>query len=471
MGAKHTMFVRLYQQYKICFEISLKKIIPILIILLSNLAVAQENPRFSLLAKRKTVSESNGSIGINPQFSYKMIEPNQDLRKVNILLDEREEGVIKDKSLTVGTSLILISDYQRSNTDSKFAYLMRHPTSANQIGTEVSEAVVHSFHLAFTGAVTNWLTAFAEILYNPEQSFGEGTITSLGRNQLQLRKGFVVFGDLRKFPIYFSIGKMDAPFGQIGSVNPFTNSTMWHAFGGLGYGAQLGFKKWGIQANIMAVQGGAQFRAMHTPVGDSTNVPSEINNFTADLNYTLRIGNGFKFLFGGSYLHGSAYCQDFPVFHFEACGKNNPAVSIYANLKIKDRFTLMGGYAETLEVWPGTHNPNPPLDVYEASKVTSLDIGIKYDINLRGKIKYALSGEFSDLHSGPFGAPWERQNQIVVGFSGMIWNSSKLFIELFRTDGYVPLNFISGGNLDPGETHCVRDAFSHGVVLGCQITL
>ena len=173
---------------------------------------------------------------------------------------------------------------------------MRHPTSNNQIGTEVSEAVIHSVQLSFTGTVNNWLATYMEILYNPQQSFGSGTITSLERNQIQLRKGFVVFGDLNDFPLYGAIGKMDAPFGQPGSVSPFSNSTMWHAFGGLGYGAQLGFKKWGLHATFMAVQGGAQFRAMHTPVGDSTNVPSMLNNYTADINYTLVIGDGFKFL-------------------------------------------------------------------------------------------------------------------------------------------------------------------------------
>ncbi|MFT5144186.1 MAG: hypothetical protein ACI80V_000790 [Rhodothermales bacterium] len=43
----------------------------------------------------------------------------------------------------------------------------------------------------------------------------------------------------------------------MGSVSPFTNSTMWHAFSGLGYGAQLGLKTGGLKAVFMAVQGGA----------------------------------------------------------------------------------------------------------------------------------------------------------------------------------------------------------------------
>jgi len=441
----------------------MRKIILILL-LLSNWAVAQDN--------KDTIS--NKIVVINSEFSYKMLEPNQDLRKVNIFIEERKRGAVKNKGLTIGVSLIPLLDFQNSNTDSKFAYLMRHPTSNNQIGTEVSEAVIHSFQLSFTGTINNWLAAYMEILYNPEQSFGAGTITSLGRNLLQLRKGFVVFGDLNDFPIYGVIGKMDAPFGQTGSVSPFSNSTMWHVFGGLGYGAQLGFKKWNLHATVMAVQGGAQFRAMHTPVGDTTSVPSMLNNFTADINYTLQIGSGFKFLFGGSYLHGSAYCQDFPIVHFKPCSDNNPAVTGYGTITILDRLIVMGGFATTLEVWPGTHNPTPPLDVFEASKVTSLDVGISYDFNTQGKIVYSVSGEFSDFKAGPDGSPWERQNQIILGFSGMVKKSSKFFLELFRTEGFAPLNFISGSNpfepFPPGETHSQSDVITLGIVLGAIIT-
>lgn len=442
----------------------MKKIL-LLSLLFSHWAFAQTNSE----------ENTNPSIGINSELSYKLLEPNQDLRKVILLLEERKKAAMKDRSLIIGASLISIFDYQNSNTDSKFGYLMRHPTANNQIGTVVTEAVVHSFQLSLTGAINNWLTVHSEILYNPEQSFGTGTITTLERNQLQLRKGFIVIGDLTKYPLYGAIGKMDAPFGQVGSVSPFTNSTMWHAFGGLGYGAQLGFKKWNIHATFMAVQGGAQFRAMHTPVGNSTNVPSKLNNFVADLNYTIEAGEETEVVVGASYLDGSAYCQNFPVKHFNACDNRNPAYTYYGRLKVSDRFLLMGSFAKTTELWPGTFNPNPPLNIFPAAKVTSMDLGAKYNLNSDGKVLYTISGEFSDFRAGPDGSPWERQNQIVLGFSGLINNSSKLFVELFRTDGYVPLNFITGSApfepFPPGTTHSVNGAKSHGIVIGGQITL
>ena len=424
---------------------------------------------------QSTDSESSKfKLEINSPFTYRMLEPNQNLRKVSILMDEKKEGNLDNSKLIIGTSLIAIGDYQVSNTDSKFAYLMRHPTSNNQIGKAVSEAVIHSFQVSLTGNVTSWLSSHAEILYNPEQSFGTGIITDLNRNQLQLRKGFVVIGDLRKFPVYGALGKMDSPFGQMGSVSPFTNSTMWHAFGGLCYGAQVGFKKWNIHATVMAAQGGAQFRGMQTLVGDSTNVPSLVNNFVADLNYTVQFTDDISFRFGGSYLLGSAYNHAFPVKHFEPGIYNNPAVTTYGMFNYKDRIIIKGSYAKTSKVWEGTHNPTPPLNVFEAFRVSSFDAGASYLFNPDKNVAYTASLEFSDFVAGPNGSPWERQNQYILGFSALIKQSSKLFIEGFFTQGYAPLNWISGSNdfepFPPGVTLANADAQSFGVVLGCQIT-
>ena len=439
----------------------MKKLI-LLFLFIGNYIIAQSN--------ETTINQ----VTFNSEFTYKMLEANQDLRKINILLENKQNSHINTNTLVIGTSLISIFDYQSSNTDSKFGYLMRHPTSSIQIGKTVSEVAIHSFQVSFTGTVNNWLSAHAEVLYNPQQSFGSGTITDLNRNQLQLRKGFVLIGDLNSFPFYGAIGKMDAPFGQTGSVSPFTNSTMWHAFGGLGYGAQIGFKKGGFHAKFMAVQGGAQFRAMHMPVSD-TNVPSKLNNFIFDANYEFRLTTNIDFYFGGSYLHGSAYNQEFPVTHFAAGKNNNPAYTYYGKIKVNDRLVVKGGFAKTLKVWEGTHNPSPPLNIFEASKVSSLDLGVKYNIIESSDFKYTLSSEFSNFRSGDDGSPWERQNQIVFGFSALYKKSSKLFIELFRTEGFAPLNFISGSNPnDPfpqGVTHSDRDANSFGVVVGAQITL
>ncbi len=285
---------------------------------------------------------------------------------------------------------------------------------------------------------------------------------------------YKVFGNLNKSPFYSAVGKMDAPFGQMGTVNPFTNSTMWHAFGGLGYGAQIGYNKGGLHAKIMLAQGGAQFRALHVPVGNATAVPSKLNNLVADLNYKLVISDKVNLKAGASYKKGGAYCQGFPVFHFTPCEENNPEYTVYGTLDVNNRLIVMASFAKTFDEWEGTFNPTPPLNIFEASKVSSLSLGAKYDLNKVGKIKHTLSGEFSNFIAGPNGAPWERQNQYVLGYQALMNKSAKLFVEIFRTEGFAPLNFISGSAdfdpFPPGTTHSDRDANSMGIVLGAQIS-
>ncbi len=425
------------------------------------------------LAVSSQTTFAQAPILTNPTYSYTMLESSQDLKKTQLLLQERKEGHLPDQGLTIGGALIGIADFQQSSDDSKFAYLMRHPTSSNQIGKQVSEAVLHSFQIGLTGTVNSWMAAHAELLYNPEQSFGSGTITDLNRNQVQLRKGYILLGDLNKSPWFAALGKMDTPFGQTGSVNPFTNSTMWHAFGGLAYGAQIGFMKNGLEVTAMAVQGGAQFRAANTPVGDTTSVPSQLNNFVLDVNYAIDLGSENSLEIGVSYLHGSAYNQPFPVVHFQPGTFANPAVTGYGRLEIGKQLVVKGGYAQTLEAWPGTHNPTPPLDVFEASKVSSKDVGLSYTLNPEASILWTVSGEFSDFRSGPDGAPWERQNQYALGYSGLFNQSTKLFVEVFRTEGFAPLNFISGSDdfapFPPGTTHSKSDVITHGIVIGGQL--
>ena len=415
-------------------------------------------------------SENQRTIVANSAMNYRLLEPNQHIRKVDVLLDAKSTEALSAGRIYVGASLIALVDYQASNRDSKFGYLMRHPTANNQIGKTVSEAVLHSAQIMVAGSITDWLAVYSELLYDPEQSFGAGTITSLTRNQLQLRRGFILFGNLSRFPVYGAVGKMDVNFGNQDSVSPFTNSTMWHAFAGLGYGAMVGVDAGGFNASFTAVQGGAQFRALHMPVED-TNVPSRLNNFVVDASYTIDIGEASTVQLGASYEGGSAYCQGFPVQHFMPCDEANPASTFYGNVNTP-RLRIVGGFAKTADEWPGSFNPAPPLDMWPASKVSSLVAGASLVVSDNGTNAFTISGEFSNFVAGPDGSPWDRQNQYVLGGSLLINRSSKLFIELFRTEGYAPLNFISGGNFeDPGVTHSDRDARSHGIVFGGQIVL
>ena len=369
-------------------------------------------------------------------------------RKQRLLLERRDDGTLAPDNLYLHGAVTAIATYQTSNRDDKFGYLMRHPTAKNQVGDTVSEATVHSAQLGFTGTLGDWLTGHAAMLFDPEQSFGDGTNTDIDRNQIQMRRAYVLFGNLDESPFYASLGKMTVPFGLTDTVNPFSASTVWHVFGGLANGVTVGYTNDGLNLSVMGIQGGAQFRAANTPV-KGTAVPGSLNNFAADANYSFGLGQAATLLLGGSYQHGTAYCQGFPIVHFGACEDNNPAFDLYGRL-VYDDLTLKAEFARTTEVWPGTFNPGIPQ--FAASKVTSFDLGAKFRHDT-GVGPVDLSAEFSRLVAGPDGAPWERQDQFVLGAAWIAQPAAKLFTEYIHVEGYSPLNFLSGGSVrdDRGE--------------------
>lgn len=405
-------------------------------------------------------------VRVDHKLSYEILDPTTKAnRKQLLLLQKSLTGEFSPDSVYLGGAVTAILDYQKSNRDGKFAYLMRHPTENNQRTRTASEAIVHSAQLSLTGNIGGGFTGHMQALYNPTQSFGDGTITSLERNQVEMREAYILFGNLNYSPFYSSIGKMVTPFGLTDTPNPFTASTVWHAFGGLAYGISLSYSKYGLNLRMMTVQGGAQFRANNTSV-DGTNIPSKLNNHVADASYTWDLDSeGSTAMMGVSYQRGSAYCQDYPVVHFNSCADNNPAYDIYLQIH-RHGWMLQAEYAHTLDVWPGTFNPTIPD--YKASKVTSWDVGGKYSFTPSG-IPIDISLDFSRFIAGPAGSPWEKQDQIVFGVATLLTPSTKFFGEIIHTDGYAPLNFISGGNLGPGVTHSDRDATSNILLLGANI--
>ena len=404
---------------------------------------------------RGTVPEVNGPgyVRVDPGYGYAILDPTTDInRKQRLILERKRNGTLAPDTLHVQGAVTAVVDYQTSNRADKFGYLMRHPTASNQVGKEVSEAVVHSAQLGASAMLGDWIAAHGVMLFNPEQSFGKGTNTDLERNQVQVRRAYVLIGNLERSRLFASLGKMAVPFGLTDTVNPFTASTVWHAFGGLANGVAAGYVGESLNLTAMGIQGGSQFRAVNTPV-EGTNVPSKVNNFAVDANYTFRPGLIGKLLVGGSFLHGSAYCQDFPVAHFMPCRDNNPAFDVYARLE-SGNLLLKGEFARTLDAWPGTFNPGMPE--FAASDVTAFDIGARYRLEFYGG-PVDLSAEFSRFTAGPDGAPWEQQDQFVVGASWFVRPSVKLFAEYVRVEGFAPLNFISGGSVRDEDGNVLAD--------------
>jgi len=417
-----------------------------------------------------TETYSENLVGRNSEYSFNMLDHAvRTNTKQKYQLNALRDGML-DSKLTLGGQITAIGNYQNANENSKFGWLMRHPTSSNQIGENSSEAVIHAVNINMTARLTNDLTGYVELLYNPEQNFASGsTITGLPRNNVNLSRAYILWGNLNKSPVYASLGKMDIPFGWNDTVSPFTNSTNWHSFAGLAYGGLVGYAADNIHLRAMAVQGGAQFRNANTPVS-GTNVPSKLNNFALDANYTTVLNHDVTLNIGASYQYGSSYCQEYVntpetahttpkliqgvtrnqspqgVQHFNPCKENNDAAAVYVVYKDAKKM-LVAEFAETLNVWPGTHNPYIPQ--FEAVKNKTFTLGGRYSADVGLSKPVDFSTEFSRYRAGASSSPWEKQDQLVFGTSYFLTPSVDIFAETIFVKGWVPLNFLSGGN--PGS--------------------
>ncbi len=425
------------------------------------------------LLSRET-SEVNGNqneintnfISVDSEYNFNILDHAERTNTKQLYQLQYKKNNFQSSNLIIGGQVTALINYQQANENTRFGWLMRHPTSNNQIGTVVSEAVIHSSNINATANFGDSFTGYVELLYNPEQNFSSGsTITGLPRNNVNTRRAYILWGDLNQSPLYASVGKMDIPFGWNDTVSPFTNSSNWHSFAGLAYGALAGYYDENFHLRAMLIQGGAQFRNANTPV-DNTNVPSRLNNFAVDANYNFQFSPDENLNIGLSYQYGTAFCQEYEndpstfviagpnrinaqpqgVRHFQSCSDNNDAIAAYA-IYDNDDFRLFTEYASTLDVWPGTANPYIPQ--FDAEKSEAFSIGARDGLDFGFSSNIIFSLEFSRFKAGASGSDWEKQDQLVLGGSYFLQPNLNFFAELIRVDGWVPLNFLSGGN--PGS--------------------
>ena len=94
----------------------------------------------------------------------------------------------------------------------------------------------------------------------------------------------------------------------------------------------------------------------------------------------------------------------------------------------------------------------------------------------RAPARWTFPREFSRFDAGPDGAPWEHQDQLVLGAAWFVRPGAKLFVEYIRIDGFAPLNFISGGSIrdeegavTPDRTISDRSARSDVIMAGVRL--
>ena len=119
-------------------------------------------------AASESGSAAAGFVRVDPKLGYEILDPTTNInRRQRLILERRKDGTLAPSGVHVQGAVTAIANYQSSNRDDRFGYLMRHPTSANQVGDTVSEATIHSVQFGLTGLLGDWVTANAEFLLHP----------------------------------------------------------------------------------------------------------------------------------------------------------------------------------------------------------------------------------------------------------------------------------------------------------------
>ncbi len=292
------------------------------------------------------------SIRTNAAHTDRMLDWQENLTGKSItLLANRANGVLQPNSLYLGGGIKGGLMYQRTDAPGQFPILSRFPFFSPSTDKEAGVFAINNAALAFTSTFGDWTTFYMQPEYS-ETDFARD------QDEMQLRKAFVVFGNLERSPFYAAFGRKTIDFGNFDSYNAFTHNEGAHYF--LAHSDQpvleLGFYKNGFKLTGSAFSAGRQLRVAYA--GEENN----IGNYAFNAEKEFRFGRNLdkSFSIGGGYLHDTIYRNNFTAHTFQGIQNGTPptnffsyrnsAVNGFAEYNSKF-FDAMLEYTTTLEPW------------------------------------------------------------------------------------------------------------------------
>ena len=311
--------------------------------------------------------------------------------------------------------------YEETNVSGKFPILSRFPNQHS--GTTGSRWVTNNAAVGLTAKLGSWITLFAQ----PE--FSE--IEFVGQDEVQLRKAFVMVGNLSQVPFYAYYGRNTVDFGAMNAYNPFTHTVNNHSFrvDSEDPVIGLGFYRDGLHLVATAIHSGRQLRVADSPGSDGYD-----ENFALHASYAFESGD-FRGRVGGGYLHSTIYNRTIP--HHPGAGfdaavrgskeeRRNGAWDVFVEVGYGP-FSIGGEYTATTEKWPATDH-----------RVSALNGQFAYDFSLF-EMPTRLSFVYGVGRVGPDDTEYERLTQLVVGAETQVTKNFSLGVEYVRNSAFVPL--------------------------------
>lgn len=355
---------------------------------------------------------------------------------------DKELLILENNASTPFVPTLILSGQARlsllaasTNTEDKFSYMGRFPTDFS--GNSATDARIVQANSALTAHLSPWINLYGELLFSDVFSFPDHK-----QGSLQMRQAFAVFGDLTQSPWYGLIGKKNAPFGDMSTLSPFSQSLVWHYFGTLHEGIGGGYAGSNFRATVMALNGGRGIR-----VADSS-TKGQLNNLAANLTFQggdsslgYRLGAGF--LLGTIYDGNVAEHLD-PLIS----GPLNSAWDINGQLLL-GKWTFEGEFVSTANDWPVTQN-----------RVLAYRTEMAYDSFLFAcPTRYSVS--WSEGIQGPIDSEFQFNQQLVLGMAFDLGPNAMASLEYVRSLGFAPLMNIT----TVSDRDVVQDSFVGGLTI------
>lgn len=281
------------------------------------------------------------------------------------LLANRADGVLQPNSLYIGGALQGGFMYQKTEVDGQFPLLSRFPFFSNRTDDEAGVFAINNAALTFTSTFGDWTTLHLQPEYSETEYPGE-------QDELQMRKAFVVFGNLQRSPFYAAFGRKTIDFGNFDSYNAFTQNEGQHYFWAVSDQPvlELGYYNQGWKFTGTAFSGGRQLRVA---LADEEN---NIANYAFSAEKEFLLPGRSAFTLGGGYLHDTIYRDNFTAHTFQGRSTGTPPANFirYRNSAVNafaeynsPFLDAMVEYTTTLEPWAAAIPQTPdgtPLPAY-----------------------------------------------------------------------------------------------------------
>ena len=398
-------------------------------------------------------------------------------------LVHRQRGVLAPNSLYIGAGFKGGLMWQKTSEPGQFPLLSRFPFFSDRTDDQAGVFAINNAALSFTSTFGDWTTLYMQ----PEYSE-----TEYGRDQdeFQLRKAYVVFGNLDKTPFYAAFGRKTIDFGNFDTYSAFTHSEGQHYFHAVSDQPvlEVGYYKNGLKLTASALSAGRQLRV--ALAGEDNN----LGNYAFNAEKEFLVGNTGSFTVGGGYLHDTIYRDNFTAHTFQGRANGTPpanfieyrnsAVSAFAEYNSRF-FDAMVEYTTTLKPWgavipqdaDGNVNPAYLIDpLGSPNDIDNIDFDEKLSVLVaQARIKPMVNGrplaiaatgswgnigdDFQGVGLGGQPTTWKKNQQHALSLEYPVSPYLDFGAEYVYNKGFIPFVAPQLVSNDQTEAHAINVGF------------